>query len=29
MQADKAVKAVFKSGMTSEAIIRDALKSMV
>jgi Holliday junction DNA helicase RuvA len=29
VQADKAVRAVFKTGMSSEAIIRDALKSMV
>ena len=29
LQADKAVKSVFKKGMSSEAIIRDALKSMV
>ena len=28
VQADRAVKAVFKTGMSSEAIIRDALKSM-
>ncbi len=29
IQADKAVKTVFKTGMTSEAIIREALKSML